>query len=158
MTYEPNIILLTQDLFAQWHFYYLSNTCLLQQAFFLFFFFCQWSGNEMLISVNQNGAQDHAFNNSLSSYNIYFKLLGITYKANHSLASTHYFNHIFLLYQKSTVLHITFVPPIPNILSDNKQPRFQVFSNMNYLFLIHGSVHYLWLSWMWLGSDDFRLV
>lgn len=121
MTYKPNIILLTQDLFAPWHFYYLSNTCLFQQAFFLF---CQWSENKMLISVNQNGAQDHAFNNSLSSYNIYFKLLGITYKANHSLASTHYFNHIFLLYQKSTVLHITFVPPIPNISSDNKQPRF----------------------------------
>ena len=114
-----------QDLFAPWHFCYFSNTCLLQQAFFLsflsfFFFFCQWSENEMLISVNQNGAQDHVFNNSLSSYNIYFKLLGISYKANHSLAPTHYFNRIFLLHQKSTVLHITFVPPIPNISSDNK--------------------------------------
>ena len=88
--------------------------------FLFFFFFCQWSENEMLISVNQNGAQDHVFNNSLSSYNIYFKLLGISYKANHSLAPTHYFNRIFLLHQKSTVLHITFVPPIPNISSDNK--------------------------------------
>lgn len=97
------------------------NICSLQQA--IFFFLRMVRGWNAYISKPKWSTGSWLTNNSLSSYNIYFKLLGIAYKANHNLSLTYHFNHISLLYWKSTLLHIPFIPSILNISSDNKQPR-----------------------------------
>ena len=116
-------------------------------ASFLFFFFTKVRGwNSYIDKPKWNTGSCHS-SNPLSFCNVSCNPPVIAYKVNYNLASTYYFSHISLIYQKSTFLYVSWVPLIPNISSDNKQPRISVLSIMKYFFLIHGTIRYLGLSW-----------